>query len=188
MLSTLLLQIKKLRMQKKYKILLPLLVVFIFSSNLQAQIITAYKDVLLNGKPARLNLKTGEFIFTDSKGNDSIVKAKRPDEDNSLDRLNYHIVKSGEKLLDISEQYGLTLKEIKDANNLKTTLVSVGQKLRVRNFEVLKEENTKDIWVVSKGQTLYSISRKTGVSIKTIKQLNGLKNNTLAIGQKLYLK
>lgn len=175
-------------MQKKYKNLVLIVTILVCGFNLQAQARIAYKDVLLNGKPARLNLKTGEFIFTDSKGTDSIVKAKRPDEDNSLDRLNYHIVKSGEKLLDISEQYGLSLKEIKDANNLKTTLVSVGQKLRVRNFEELREEKTKDIWIVSKGQTLYLISRKTGVSIKTIKQLNGLKNNTLAIGQKLYLK
>lgn len=175
-------------MQKKYKIFGVVLTVLIFSISLQAQTVTAYKDVLLNGKAARLNLKTGEFIFTDSNGNDSIVKAKRPDEDNSLDRLNYHVVESGERLLDISEQYGLTLKEIKDANNLKTTLVSVGQKLRVRNFEQLEEKKEDNVWVVSKGQTLYSISRKTGVSIKAIKRLNGLKNNTLAIGQKLYLK
>ena len=175
-------------MQKKYKVYGVVLTVIFCSCNLQAQTVTAYKDVLLNGKSARLNLKTGEFIFTDSNGNDSIVKAKRPDEDNSLDRLNYHIVESGEKLLDISEQYGLSLKEIKDANNLKTTLVSVGQKLRVRNFEELEKKAVEDIWVVSKGQTLYSISKKTGVSIKTIKRLNGLKSNTLAIGQKLYLK
>ncbi len=175
-------------MQKKYKIFGVVLTVLISCISIQAQTVTAYKDVLLNGKAARLNLKTGEFIFTDSKGNDSIVKAKRPDEDNSLDRLNYHVVESGEKLLDISEQYGLTLKEIKDANSLKTTLVSVGQKLRVRNFEQLEQKKEDNVWVVSKGQTLYSISKKTGVSIKTIKRLNGLKNNTLAIGQKLYLK
>ena len=152
------------------------------------QALKIYKDVLLNGKEAKLNLATGEFIFKDSNGNDSIVNARKNTEDNSIARLNYHTVVAGENLDIISKQYGLTINIIKDANNLKTTLVSVGQKLRVRNFNEVDKIDTSDVWVVVKGNSLYGISRKTGVSIETIKRLNGLKNNNLSIGQKLYLK
>lgn len=176
-------------MQKNYKVSLFLLVVIVFQFNLQAQNRTSYKDVLLNGKEAKLNLATGEFIFKDSNGNDSIVNARKNNkEDSSIDRLNYHIVEKGENLAIISKQYGLTINKIKEVNNLETTLVSVGQKLRVRNFNEVDVKKSDDIWIVVKGNSLYGISRKTGVSIETIKRLNGLKNNNLSIGQKLYLK
>ncbi|WP_298553408.1 LysM peptidoglycan-binding domain-containing protein [uncultured Algibacter sp.] len=175
-------------MQKNYKILVLIMVVLTCKYNLQAQTKIIYKDVLLNGKPAKLNVATGEFTLIDSSGNDSIVNARKSNEDNSIKRLNYHTVKPGDNLAIISQQYGLTINKIKEVNNLKTTLVSVGQKLRVRNFDEEEQSNLDDIWVVSKGNTLYSISRKTGVSIETIKLLNGLKSNHLSIGQKLYLK
>lgn len=175
-------------MQRNYKILCFIIVVLACKLSLQAQTKTVYKDVLLNGKEAKLNLATGEFIFRDSKGNDSIVNARKKTEDNSIERLNYHTVASGENLDIIAQQYGLTINKIKVANNLKTTLVSVGQKLRVRNFLKEDENKPENIWVVAKGQTLYYIHIKTGVSVETIKRLNGLKNNNLSIGQKLYLK
>lgn len=177
-------------MQKNYKILFLFVVALICQYNSEAQTTRpSYKDVLLNGKSARLNLATGEFIFTGSDGKDSIVNARSNNkEDSSIDRLNYHIVVAGENLAIISEQYGLTINKIKTANNLKTTLVNVGQKLRVRNFDAVEEKKTDAIWIVSKGHSLYHISRKTGVSVETLKRLNGLKNNNLSIGQKLYLK
>ena len=176
-------------MRKSYKTLFLLIVIVVCNLNLQAQTITSYKDVLLNGKPARLNLATGEFTLKDSKGNDSIVnRGKIKHEDFSINRLNFHTVKAGENLAVISKQYGLTLKEIKEANNLETTLVSVGQKLRVRNFDKADQTKAKNVWEVLKGHTLYHISKETGVNITTIKRLNGLKNNNLSIGQKLYLK
>lgn len=175
-------------MPKSYKVVLFFIVVSICELSLQAQTRTTYKDVIFNGKQARLNVATGEFIFIGSDGKDSIVNARRTKEDFSLKRLNYHTVEPGENMLIIAKQYGLTLKEIKDANNLSTTLVSVGQKLRVRNFDEEDLSNSEDIWLVSKGHTLYYISRKTSVSIETIKRLNGLKSNNLTIGQKLYLR
>jgi len=42
--------------------------------------------------------------------------------------------------------------------------------------------------VVAKGDTLYGISRRYGVSIDEIKSLNGLKNNTLSIGQTINMR
>ncbi|KJD34855.1 hypothetical protein PW52_13155 [Tamlana sedimentorum] len=164
---------------------------------LQAQTRTSYKDVLLNGKPARLNLATGEFTLVGSKGQDSIVDAKLKNKDFSLESLNYHVVASGEKLLDIANQYGLSLQEIKVANQLETTLVQPGQKLRVRNFEQQNQVETSkpsvktniksDVWVVKPGETLYRISVNSGVSVKELKRLNNLKDNNIFVGQKLKL-
>lgn len=51
-----------------------------------------------------------------------------------------------------------------------------------------KVDYTSIRYTVKKGDTLYSISRKYGLSIEELKKLNNLKSNNLAIGQKLYVK
>ncbi|AEO93293.1 endolysin [Bacillus phage G] len=43
-------------------------------------------------------------------------------------------------------------------------------------------------YTVVKGDTLYGISQKFGISVDTIKSLNGLKTNTISIGQVLKVK
>lgn len=53
----------------------------------------------------------------------------------------------------------------------------------------LVKENLKGIiYKVKKGDTLYSISRKFGVSVATLKKLNKLNSNTISIGQQLIIK
>ena len=42
-----------------------------------------------------------------------------------------------------------------------------------------------DYYTVKKGDTLYSIAKKFDTTVDKLKELNGLKNNTLSIGQKL---
>jgi len=44
------------------------------------------------------------------------------------------------------------------------------------------------VHTVRKGETLYRIARLNGLSVSELKELNGLKNNKLKIGQKLILK
>ncbi|HOL49302.1 MAG TPA: LysM peptidoglycan-binding domain-containing protein, partial [bacterium] len=43
----------------------------------------------------------------------------------------YHIVKKGETLSSIAKKYGTTMKKIKEANNMKTDIVTTGQKLLI---------------------------------------------------------
>lgn len=54
-----------------------------------------------------------------------------------------------------------------------------------RKFQ--KENPEPEHHSVEKGDTLYSISRKYGVSVDELKSINGLDSNTISIGQKLYL-
>lgn len=51
-------------------------------------------------------------------------------------------------------------------------------------YEVTEEVNSMRYRVV-KGDTLYSISKKYNLSVKELQRLNGLKDNTLSIGQEL---
>ncbi|MEW4925601.1 LysM peptidoglycan-binding domain-containing protein [Algibacter sp. 2305UL17-15] len=144
-----------------------------------------YKEVLLDGKPARLNVATGEFTLINPEAKVAIA----PIESNSESISDFHVVKSGETLFTLSKLYGVSLNVLKKANNLETTLISIGKKIRVRNFESINSNgNNSDFWMVSKGDTLYSIAKKTNTTVKLLKRLNALKNNTIFIGQKLRLK
>jgi flagellum-specific peptidoglycan hydrolase FlgJ len=46
----------------------------------------------------------------------------------------------------------------------------------------------KKYYEVKKGDTLYSIARKFKTSVDVIKEINGLKDNTISIGQKLLIR
>jgi len=52
----------------------------------------------------------------------------------------------------------------------------------------IKIEDIKLYHTVVKGETLYAISRKHGVTVASIKQLNGLTSNIISVGQKLRVK
>jgi len=59
-----------------------------------------------------------------------------------------------------------------------------------KNSKPPKEEktNAKAIHIVEKGDTLYGISNKYGISIEDLMQINNLKGSTISIGQELRLK
>ncbi|NVJ89668.1 MAG: glucosaminidase domain-containing protein [Flavobacteriaceae bacterium] len=54
--------------------------------------------------------------------------------------------------------------------------------------EKIFNESKIEIYEVKKGDTLYSISRRFGLSVDKLKKINGLNNNTISIGQKLKIK
>ena len=66
--------------------------------------------------------------------------------------------------------------------------------LKRGKIEKPKKRNTKpkksipEYYQVKKGDTLYSIARKFKTTVALIKEVNGLKNNSLSIGQRLLVK
>jgi peptidoglycan endopeptidase LytF len=100
---------------------------------------------------------------------------------------NFHVVQKGETLYSLAKLYNTTLGQLKDANNLETTLIQAGQNLRVQNFSSL-DLSANAVWTVSKGDTLYSIAKRNNTSVALIKSLNGLQSNLILPGQRLQLK
>lgn len=91
------------------------------------------------------------------------------------------MVDRGDTLYSISRRYGLPLRDVIDANNLKPPYtLKVGQVLRLP---------VSTYHIVARGDTLYSISRQYGVDVNSLKRVNGLSYPyTLAIGQKIMLQ
>ncbi len=93
---------------------------------------------------------------------------------------NYYTVKSGDSLWSISRKFGITVDELKNANNLSSNLLSVDQNLIIpgKDLDAIGEE-----YVVKKGDTLYSIARKYNTSVDNLKSINNIITDSLAIGQ-----
>ncbi|MCM8827974.1 MAG: LysM peptidoglycan-binding domain-containing protein [Candidatus Omnitrophica bacterium] len=110
---------------------------------------------------------------------------------------NVYTVKKGDTLSSISEKTGVSAEKIKNYNSLSSNKLYPGQTLALTKIETKKSGVTNDgiheriansAYYVKKGDTLASISRKTGITIDELKRLNNLRSSKLAIGQKLVLK
>ena len=87
----------------------------------------------------------------------------------SLDQQNVYIVKSGDTLWSIAKNNGLSVDELKDLNNLTSNKLSVGQKLLIGE-DIVPVIN--DTYIVKKGDTLYGIAKKYGLSVDELKKYN----------------
>lgn len=101
---------------------------------------------------------------------------------------NFHKVLKGETLYILSQRYSTSLSVLKKANNLETTLIRVGQILRIKNFDIYSYGPISNNWTVSKGDTLYNIAHRNNTTVAYLKSLNGLTGNLIRIGQPLKLK
>lgn len=99
-----------------------------------------------------------------------------------------YIVKRGDTLYSIARDNNITISELKQLNNLSNNTIYIGQQLllKKRIEEELPNENDK-LYIVKKGDTLYSISRKLNISVDTLKSLNKLNSNDIYVGQQLIL-
>lgn len=96
---------------------------------------------------------------------------------------NYYIVQSGDSLWSISKKFGISVDKLKDINNLNSNLLSIGQKLLVKDTS--SSDDVGVYYTVKAGDTLYGIANEYGLSVDELKKMNNLKNNNLGIGQKL---
>ena len=97
---------------------------------------------------------------------------------------NYYTVKSGDSLWSISKKFGITVDELKQANNLTSNLLSIGQNLLIPTKE---SEDTTNEYIVQKGDTLYGIANKFNTTVDNLKSINNLTTDSLSIGQVLKL-
>lgn len=103
----------------------------------------------------------------------------------------YYVVQKGDTFYSIAKKYGLVVEQLMAANFTTSTKIIVGQKLAIPHKTQPWSGNQEDLdarnYQVVKGDTLYSISKRTGVSIDSIKRMNNLTSDLIMIGQVLTL-
>ena len=101
-------------------------------------------------------------------------------------------VKSGDNLYNIAKAHKTTWKTIRDANNLKSAEIRVGQKLIIPlpALPAVAPEGAT-LHVVKKGDNLHNIAQKHGVTIQTVIEANPEVETVIGIrlyvGQKLII-
>ena len=94
-----------------------------------------------------------------------------------------YTVKSGDSLYSIAREFNTTVDAIKTSNNLTSNLLSIGQVLSIPS-----DTGLETTYTVQRGDSLYSIAKKFGTDVNTLKELNNLTSNLLNIGQILIVR
>ncbi|MDX5340661.1 MAG: LysM peptidoglycan-binding domain-containing protein [Cyclobacteriaceae bacterium] len=99
-----------------------------------------------------------------------------------------HKVSQGETLFSISRRYKASVGDIQNSNEVLKEGLKSGQTIRVPYITDAQAPEGASIHKVSPGETLFSISKKYGVTVDSLKQWNKLLGNDLSVGQALVVK
>lgn len=125
--------------------------------------------------------------------NEEIIEEEVPDiivpvvdaKEERLKKVKIHTVAAGESLWSISQLYEVKLDELLRWNELPNPdAISVGQNIQVKApIEEASEGKSIIMHTVEPGETVYGISRKYGMTVDEVMDLNGMSTFDLNVGQ-----
>ncbi|AWN16632.1 LysM peptidoglycan-binding domain-containing protein [Salinisphaera sp. LB1] len=99
-----------------------------------------------------------------------------------------HVVRRGDSLSQLAQHYGVSVAALRQANNLHSNRIRIGQSLTVPrpgSHESAPPAEPAQTYVVQSGDTLWHIARRYSVSVASLKRANGASVATLRPGQKI---
>ena len=124
-----------------------------------------------------------------TKTNNSVVASNVSTQSGAKAANGYYTVKAGDTLYGISRKFGMSLSQLVSVNGISaSSLIVPGQILRVAGGEttstVVKTTATTSRtsggnYLVQPGDTLYSIARRSGMSLNSLLTLNGLSQSSV---------
>lgn len=112
------------------------------------------------------------------------------------DKIRYR-VRSGDYLGKIAEKYGVSVGKLKKWNGLRSNRLKIGQRLTIYPRKLASSSSSKakkptafsgKAYTVKGGDSLWSISQKTGITVDQLKKWNDISGSKLKPGMKLKLE
>ncbi|MFC7320249.1 C40 family peptidase [Halobacillus campisalis] len=112
-------------------------------------------------------------------------------------------IKSGDTLSKIASKHGVSVSNLMDWNNLKSSLIITGKTLKINgssssssssssksssSSNSSSSKSSASTYTVKSGDTLSKIGSKYGVSVSNLQSWNGISGHLIYVGQKLDLK
>ncbi|KMY55566.1 peptidoglycan-binding protein [Bacillus sp. FJAT-27231] len=101
-----------------------------------------------------------------------------------------YTVKSGDTLWGISKNHNTTVQQLKSSNSLSSDLIFPNQRLEVGGQAAgtaSAASNGNGTYTVKPGDTLFKIASRNGLSVQSLKAINGLSSDRIYAGEKLSL-
>ena len=152
-------------------------------------------NTLTSGK----SLKIFNELKTSSLGDNTVKNSAN---------INYYKIKTGETIAAIAKRYSVSVSSIRKWNNLKGNKIIAGTNLKIysdagvndisdnnsttkNKTSLTKKSGNKtvkksvDYYSVKRGDSLFAIAKKYGITVEELRSMNKLKGNKLNQGQKL---
>lgn len=163
----------------------------------------------LNGTTSYL-IHPGQTLKVPGTTDSTTPETSKPDSNQGSDTTTgtsgSYTVKGGESLYAIATKHGMTVNQLRELNNLSGSLIHPGQSLKVSGSSVVSNETTQEnttdssssdntstntpsstsgTYTVQRGDSLYAIATKHGMTLSQLQSLNGLSSNLIHPGQVL---
>ena len=140
-------------------------------------------------------LQIGQELIVVDPSNGEEPEEPEPDPEEPED--NIYVVQSGDYLYGIANQFGISVQDIIDWNDLESDFLQVGQVLIVvdpsnsedpEEPEPDPEEPDNNIYVVQSGDYLYRITNEFGITVDNLIDWNNLESDALQVGDQLIIR
>lgn len=104
------------------------------------------------------------------------AESRQPAKDSPI---KFYTVKKGDTLNKIAQKHGTTVSALKRANSLRSNKIYVGHKLKIPGSGGQEAIAAEATYSVRNGDTLQKIAAKHGVTVESIKRINGLRGDKI---------
>ena len=133
------------------------------------------RHFVLTGKLLPASLRIGQkFKVTKDLSANDLVVAQTPAE-----QYQEYRVQSGDSVTAIAVRFGMSVKDLKAINNLRSSQIKIGQRLKVVAQPVVQRYKVKS------GDNLSAIAAEYNTSVKALLELNDLSSAAIWVGQVL---